>query len=267
MGVDIKSIKNRIKSVNSTLHLTNAMGLVASAKIKGATVGMIKSREYFNALEDTISMLSSAKACEKSAYMKAAENQKVCLVVMAGDRGLAGGYNNNVFKLVEQIDKDIIYAIGKRACEKYGKEVVNIEGYNYSSAIELAQKLCSGFSNGEFNKVGIVSTKYISMMTQEPKVEWLLPLKKKEKPMPQDVIFEPDEVTVLEGVIEEYISAKIILSARESFTCEVVQRRFAMDLAEKNATEMIDNLTLEYNRARQGTITQEITEIVAGSGV
>ena len=105
------------------------------------------------------------------------------------------------------------------------------------------------------------------MMTQTPATQWILPVEKSDKKLNADIIYEPDERTVLEAVIEEYIAGKIVASVRESFTCEVVARRFAMDNAGKNATEMIENLTLQYNRARQGAITQEITEIVAGSGI
>ncbi len=267
MGIDTKSLKNRIKSVDSTLHLTKAMGLVASAKIRSATNGMMKSREYANAMQTTIDMLSSSKVCEKSEYMKNGEKNNICLIVIAGDRGLAGGYNSNVFKMTDEIDFDEIYAIGKRASERYKKDITKIEGFSYSQAIELAKKLCDDFKNGKYEKVGIVSTKYTSMMVQNPEVTWIMPLEKKNLKQKADIIFEPDEKTILEAVIEEYVASKILEATRESFTCEVVARRFAMDSAGKNASEMIDNLTLEYNRARQGSITQEITEIVAGSGM
>lgn len=267
MGVDIKSLKSRIKSVDSTLHLTKAMGLVASAKIRGASIAMNKSREYCSSLEDTVSMLTSSSACERSSYMKSGETGKVCLIVVAGDRGLAGGYNSNIFKLAETINADEIIPIGKRACDRYGKEQLKVETYSYDDAIKASKVLCEDFKNGKYEKIGIVSTKYISMMTQNPETEWVLPLCRTEKKVVADIIYEPDEITVLEAVIEEYIAGKIVAAARESFTCEVVARRFAMDNAGKNAGEMIDNLKLEYNRARQGAITQEITEIVAGSGM
>lgn len=266
MGVDIKSLKNRIKSVDSTLHLTKAMGLVASAKIRGASIAMGKSREYSKALDDTISMLASNKACEKSPYMQKGENGKTLLIVIAGDRGLAGGYNSNIFKLAELENSDEIIAIGKRTCDRYQKDTVKAEDFSYSDAIDIAKQICADFKDRKYEKVGIVSTKYISMMTQEPETDWILPIKKTEKKSKADIIYEPDEKTVLEAVIEEYIAGKLVKAVRESFTCEVVARRFAMDNAGKNAGEMIDSLKLEYNRARQGAITQEITEIVAGSG-
>ncbi len=267
MGIDIKSLKNRIKSVDSTLHLTKAMGLVASAKIRGATIAMGKSREYVKALSDTVSMLASAKSCEKSEYMKSGEEGKVCLIAIAGDRGLAGGYNSNIFKMVEAQGADRIIPIGKRACDRYGSEQVKVETFSYNDAICLAKELCEEFKKGKYEKIGIVSTKYISMMTQTEGVEWILPISKTEKKSKADIIYEPDERTVLEAIIAEYVAGKIVAAGKESFTCEVVARRFAMDNAGKNAGEMIDSLKLEYNRARQGAITQEITEIVAGSGM
>lgn len=266
MGVDIKSLKTRIKSVDSTLHLTKAMGLVASAKIKRATKAMNRSRQYSLAIDDTVSMLASSKACEKSPYMQKGESGKICIIVFAGDRGLAGGYNANIFRLAESVEADEIYAVGKRASDRYAKETVMVEDFSYSDAIALSRKLAGDFKSGKYEKIGIVSTKYISMMTQTPEIDWVLPLEKTGKNMKADVLFEPDERTVLEAVIEEYLAAKLVALARESFTCEVVARRFAMDNAGKNAQEMIDGLKLEYNRARQGAITQEITEIVAGSG-
>lgn len=267
MGVDTKSLKNRIKSVDSTLHLTNAMGLVASAKIRGATAAMEKGRQYSASLGDTISALTSSKACEKSEYMRSGKTGKICLVVVAGDRGLAGGYNSNIFKTADTVGAERIYPVGKRACERYGRDTIKVEDFTYEDAIAVSKEICEAFRSGMYERVGIVSTRYVSMMSQIPETEWILPLQKGEKKTRADIIYEPDEKTVLEAVIEEYAAGKIVAAARESFTCEVVARRFAMDNAGKNASEMIDALTLEYNRARQGAITQEITEIVAGSGM
>lgn len=267
MGADTKSLKTRIKSVDSTLHLTKAMGLVASAKIRGAMLNMGKAKEYSDALSDTVSMLASAKSCEKSEYMKPGHKGKVCLIVIGGDRGLAGGYNSNIFKLAQSMEASKIIAIGKRACDRYGYKQTKLESYSYEDAIILSKQVCEAFKNGEYERVGIVSTKYVSMMSQNAETEWILPISKTERKSKADIIYEPDERTVLEAVIEEYIAGKIVASAKESFTCEVVARRFAMDNAGKNAGEMIDSLKLQYNRARQGAITQEITEIVAGSGM
>lgn len=265
MGADIKKLKSRIKSVDSTLHLTSAMGLVASSKIKRATEGMAKSKEYADTISNAVSLLTTCRDCEKSPYMARREGGKTCLIIIAGDRGLAGGYNANVFRLAKELDADEVISVGKRACERYGAEPVLAETFGYRDALSLSKELCNRFYEGEFDRVGIVCTKYISIMSQEAQVKWILPLEKSENTKPVSVIFEPDELTVLNTAIYEYIAALIVAAVKESFASEVAARRVAMDSAGKNAQQMLDNLYLDYNRARQGAITQEITEIVAGS--
>lgn len=267
MGADIKSLRNRIKSVDSTLHLTKAMGLVASSKIRRATENMQKSRQYMNALTDAVNSLTASPETKKSPYLKADNNEKICLIVIAGDRGLAGGYNSNIFKATKEYEGADIIPIGKRAGDKYGGETIYAENFPYETALKLSRELCEDFCEGKYSKIGIVYTKYVSMMSQEPEIKWLLPLRESEKKSNASTVFEPDEMTVLNAVIYEYVAGCIMSCVREGFTSEVVARRFAMDNAGKNATEMIDNLSLEYNRARQSAITQEITEIVAGSGL
>ncbi len=267
MGQDIKSLRNRIKSVDSTLHLTKAMGLVASSKIKRATEYMHKSRQYFSALNDAVDILCESSECKKSSYLKTNSSDRICLVVIAGDRGLAGGYNSNVFKLTAQYPGAHIIPIGKRACERFSGKMYLAENFDYNSAVEIAKELCTAFEEERYSKIGIIYTRYVSMMTQTPDVKWVLPLENHQGKKASGMIYEPDELTVLNAVISEYVSGCIMWCVRESFTSEVVSRRFAMDNAGKNATEMIDNLNLKYNRARQGAITQEITEIVAGSGL
>lgn len=266
MGADIKSLRNRIKSVDSTLHLTKAMGLVASSKIRRATENMNKGREYLSALEDAVNSLTSCPDCMQSPYMKKRGDEKLCMIVIAGDRGLAGGYNANIFKLAKEFDTQDIIPIGKRACERFGKSVSYVETFSYSDALEISKRICDDFKDEKYDKVGIIYTSYKSMMTQTPDIRWIFPLERIDSQKPSGVVFEPDEVTVLNSVITEYVAGLIISKVRESYTSEVVARRFAMDNAGKNATEMIEELQLKYNRARQGAITQEITEIVAGSG-
>ena len=265
MGADIKKLRSRIKSVDSTLHLTKAMGLVASSKIRRATEAMMQSRQYASAMTDAVALLTSCSECAKSPYMQKREGSKLCLVVVAGDRGLAGGYNANIFRLMRDYDATEIIPIGKRSCDRYGGDFQLAETFSYGDAISLAKDLCAGFLAGEFDRVGIVCTKYVSMMSQEPQVTWLLPLEKKEANKTHSVLFEPDEMTILNAAIYEYLAAMLVASVRESYASEVAARRFAMDSAGKNAQQMLDDLQLQYNRARQGAITQEITEIVAGS--
>ena len=233
MGSDIKSLRIRIRSVDSTLHLTKAMGLVAASKIRRATRTMNQSREYASAMG-----------------------------------GLAGGYNANIFRLAATEPDAEFIPIGKRACERWGKPVVSSEKYPATEAKQLADELCRDFLAGKFGRLGILYTRYKSMMSQEATLLWVLPLEKNaEKAEGAGPVFEPNEQTVLNAAVPTYVSGLLSACVKESYACEVAARRMAMDSAGKNAQEMIDNLQLQYNRARQNSITQEITEIVAGSGL
>ena len=266
MGADIKSLRTRIKSVNSTLHLTKAMGLVASSKIRRATEAMLHGRDYAAAMGQVLSLLTTSPDCARSPYMQQREGGKTLLIVIAGDRGLAGGYNANIFRFMRDYPEAEVLPIGKRACDRYGGEVRTCEGMDSLSAAALATDLCGRFAAGEFDRVGIVYTRYVSMMSQQPELRWVLPLTKAAEAPSHAVLFEPDEATILQTVVPEYVTGEIMSAVRESFASEVVARRMAMDSAGKNAGQMIEDLQLQYNRARQGSITQEITEIVAGAG-
>lgn len=264
---DTKALRTRIKSVDSTLHLTKAMGLVASSKMRRSGEAMAKGRDYAASVRDVISRLSLSKECAKSVFMREGSEDisRTKLIVIAGDRGMAGGYNANIFRLAAKYSGAEIIPIGKRACDRFGSEVNSSERFSSDDAGKLARKLCAEFSRGEFDRLGIISTKYESMMTQTAQLEWLLPLKRTAEDSNVSMIFEPDELSILNAVVPEYVAGILVSSIRESFACEVAARRNAMDSAGKNANEMIAALQLEYNRARQGAITQEITEIVAGA--
>jgi len=265
VGADIKSLRTRIKSVTSTLHLTRAMGLVASSKIRRATERMLHGRDYDGALQQVLSLLTADPGCARSPYMQVAEG-KTRLIVIAGDRGLAGGYNANVFRTAKEYPDAEILPIGKRACERFGGEMRLSEKFDAAAAYALATDLCRDFAAGEFARLGILYTRYVSMMSQEPVIRWVLPLTRPTESVPSAaVLFEPDEQTILDAAVPEYVTGAIMAAVRESYASEVVARRMAMDSAGKNATEMIAELQLQYNRARQGSITQEITEIVAGA--
>ena len=267
MGADIKKLRNRIKSVDSTLHLTKAMGLVASSKIRRATDSMLKSREYESAVRQAIEPLMLCPDCESSPYMRRSDGDRICLVVIAGDRGLAGGYNANIFRALREYPQADIIPIGKRACDRFKGELCYAESFDFSKALGLAIELCGDFSEGKYDKIGVLCTKYISIMSQEAQVRWIFPLTLPEEKKENGMIFEPDKVTILNAAMPEYVAGILYSAVRESFASEVAARRCAMDSAGKNAQQMIDGLQLEYNRARQGAITQEITEIVAGSGM
>ena len=265
MGMNTKKLRSRIRSVDSTMHLTRAMGLVAASKMRRATEGMMSGREYAAAVERTARLLARCPECRRSPYLRKPGNGKTCLVVIAGDRGLAGGYNANVFRLAAQFPDAEILPVGKRACDRFGGGERTAEGFSYADADEMARQLCEGFAQCKWERVGVIYTKYESMLKQTAEVRWLLPLRPG-KGASRSVVFEPNEEEMMQAVVPEYVSGMLIASVRESFASEVAARRAAMDSAGKNAGEMIESLHLAYNRARQGAITQEITEIVAGSG-
>lgn len=266
MAGNTKTLRIRIKSVTSTLQLTKAMGLVASSKIRRANEVMVKGRNYLESLDRTIELLTSDRESLKSPFMQKYNTGKTRIIIIAGDRGLAGGYNANVFRLAAKYKDAEFLPIGKRACERYGTSIVSSEYFSFSDAAQMADSLCSEFSVGKYDRLGIISTKYLSAMSQESQIKWILPLERSEGSANCDIVFEPDHLTVLNNVAREYVAGIITAAVRESFASEVAARRMAMDSAGKNAKEMISNLQLQYNRARQGAITQEITEIVAGSG-
>lgn len=265
MSFDTKALKNRIKSVDSTLHLTSAMGLVASSKIKRANANMAAAGEYCGSIENVIRLLSGSRECEKSPFLRDATGDKARIIVIAGDRGLAGGYNANIFRFLRDYPEAELLPIGKRACDRYGNGYLSSEKFSSTDASQLANRLCEEFLENKFDTLGIVYTRYISMMTQTPDIKWILPIKRS-KPSRISTIFEPDEISVLKTAVPEYVAGVITGCVKESFASEVAARRMAMDSAGKNARQIIDDLQIKYNRARQGAITQEITEIVAGSG-
>ena len=265
MGADIKNLRIRIRSVDSTLHLTKAMGLVASSKIRRATEGMLRGRDYAAAAREIIAALAACPDCAGSPYMQARDGGRTRLIIIAGDRGLAGGYNANIFRLAREYEDAEKYPIGKRACDRFGAGHLSSEHFSAADGAALAARLCADFAAGEYDRLGIISTRYESMMTQTAIVTWVLPLAVDGREG-GSMIFEPDEETVLNAAVPEYVAGVLMAAVRESYASEVAARRTAMDAAGKNAQEMIDGLQLAYNRARQGAITQEITEIVAGSG-
>ncbi len=264
MAYDIKLLKTRIKSVDSTFHLTKAMGLVASSKVRRATEAMSNAKSFSASLEECIRVLSSCRSCSNSPYMRSG-GDRTRVVVIAGDRGLAGGYNNNIFRAAKDLPDAEFIPIGKRACDKFGDGYQSCEKFSSSDADVLAEKLLEDFALEKYDKLAILSTEYVSMMKQDPVIKWVLPIQKFDSSS-SGIVFEPSEEEVFPSAVKLYVSGLIMAAVRESFASEVAARRVAMDAAGKNAKKMIDDLTISYNRARQGAITQEITEIVAGSG-
>lgn len=271
MASNAKQLKSRIRSVDSTMHITKAMELVASSKLRRATARMEAARPYFSAMTSAMSKLARAD----SVYSTAREVKKTCFVVVAGDRGLAGGYNSNIYKLLksEAAGKDaVVIPIGKRAADHVShrgyaspKKYLSVEGMTLADCVEAGFLIKDMYLGGEIDEAYIIYTKFNSMLSFEPTVKKILPLQKSENESSGYVLFEPSTEDVLDTVIPEYISGIVCGAVRESFASELSARRAAMDNASKNAAEMIENLELKYNRARQSAITQEITEIIGGS--
>lgn len=280
MGANIKAIRARIKSVDSTRHITKAMELVAASKVKKAGSRMEKSRFYKDIMLDAFASLAS----ENSPYAKTrSRNLPALYVIIAGDRGLAGGYNNNIFRSAHAMMTrgDYVIPVGKRAVEYYehrdGVRILtdrftSVENFTSADASEAAYLAKEMYDRGEIREVNLISTKFISMLSSRPDITYLLPLETLaekrdlgEGDVTRGAEYEPSPEEVLAAVIPEYIAGVIYTSGVESYAAELAARRAAMDTATKNADEMLDDLSLRYNRARQGAITQEITEIVAGA--
>ena len=288
-----KAIRARIRSVDSTRHITKAMELVASSKIRKATARMEKSRFYRNVMLDAFADLSA----EKSVYARQRARELPTLyLVVAGDRGLAGGYNNNIFRSAMTMIRptDFLIPVGKRAVDYYAarntakvlsKDYGSVERFTAADSAKIAYLCKEMYDRCEIGAVNLISTRFVSMLSQKPDITYLLPLEvlaENRKPAgeesgirPDDgagkkgafgtVEYEPSAEEVLAAIIPEYISGVLFTSITEAYASELAARRAAMDSATKNADEMLETLSLKYNQARQSAITQEITEIVAGA--
>jgi F-type H+-transporting ATPase subunit gamma len=259
------------------------MELVATSKLSKAKERIAKSRYFHSAVYAALTDIAKRNMDTDSVYALKREIKKSCFVIIGGDRGLAGGYNSNVFRYAkEQIgDKTVsILPIGKRTteyCRRMGYEIVsdefsNVEEQNVGSCHEMANLLTDCYLKREFDELYVVYTEFISVLNQRPEIMKLLPLDKnmKEDHITENkglILFEPGMESVFNAIVPSYVAGMLWGAVCESTTSEFGARRTAMESATKNAEEMIDNLSLKYNRARQGSITQEITEIVAGSGL
>jgi len=264
LGADIKTLRTRIKSVSSTRQITSAMGLVASSKLRRAVINMENTAGYLDANERIINSLAQSPECKSSVFSSICGG-KTAVIAIAGDRGLAGGYNSSVFKLLDEQDGAQIIPIGKKICERLGCSPVLSEKFSVGDAYALSDSLCRDFENGRYSEVKIIYTKYISAFRQETVIKTIFPIRGDTNGKSVAVEFEPDALTVLNDAVREYSAAVILSAVRESFVCELTQRRTAMDNAQRSADDMLADLHIKYNRARQGAVTQEITEITAGS--
>ena len=278
-GVSTKDIKNRIRSMESTRQITKAMEMVAASKLRHAQAQVLSSRPYFEILYSTIHEIVENNSDFSSPYLTKRNGNKALYIVIAGDRGLAGGYNANVLKLVmsEIQDKDAtILPIGKKAVDFFRSRKLPILTENHPEAADvsigdcfsIAKLLSKAYLSGEFDEVHVAYTNFVSILSQTPSTLQLLPLVStgsNELGGTADILYEPDATTVFDAIVPEYLGGALYGALCESRASEQAARRTAMDSATKNAEDMIADLSLKFNQARQAAITQEITEIVAGS--
>ena len=279
MSAGMNTVKARMKSVQSTMQITKAMELVASSKLRKAKEKVEATRPYHDALHDAVGTICAACEAADSSFLFGSKNKSLpsLYVVIAGDRGLAGGYNSNVFRHTRAIaDENALYLpIGKKALEyyKYRNLPVFSDRFTYVSdmgvgeSLELAGEITKGFTDGVFGRVVLVYTRFTSMLSQNATSETLLPFSRKDfnKNSPNDLIIESEPEEMLLKIVPQYIGGIIYSAVCEALASESGSRRSAMNSANKNAEEIISSLTLKYNRARQAQITQEITEIVSGA--
>ena len=279
-GVSTKEIKNRIRSMESTKQITKAMEMVAASKLRRAQAQIANSRPYFEILYSTIHEIVASNRELSSPYLVERPVKKVMYVVIAGDRGLAGGYNSNILKLVQseiQGKDAVVLPIGKKAVDFFRARKIPALTESYAEAAEvsigdcfsIARQLSKAFLAGEFDEIHVAYTNFVSVLSQTPASLRLLPLIHQEssnaKVSDNGINYEPDSEEVFAAIVPEYLGGILYGAICESRAAEQAARRSAMDSATQNADEMIADLSLKFNRARQAAITQEITEIVAGS--
>lgn len=276
----MRDIKRRKSSISSTQQITKAMKLVSTVKLQKAKTRAEQTDPYFNYMYKTVSSMLAKSGNINHPYLKAGDTDKKAVVVITSNRGLAGGYNSNIVKLItgggfnrEDLD---IYAVGGK-----GEEALLSKGYNivesapevienptYEDAAALCQKVLDAFSNGEVGEIYLAYTHFKNTVSQEPQLIKMLPVEiDPEETEDTGVMmnYEPNEEEALDMIIPKYVTSLFYGALVESHASENGARMQAMDSATSNAEEMISDLTLKYNRARQGSITQELTEIIAGA--
>ena len=268
----MNDIKARIKSVNSTMQITKAMELVATSKLRRAKLRAEQSEAYTRIAMAAMDEILRAPGVSESPYTKTRAGGKVLYVVIAGDRGLAGGFNAGIFRTVAALglENALVLPVGKKAVEYYRTRATclsdafsPIDDMTVGAAMRMAELLVRGFDEGKFDRAVLVYTRFVSMISQVPTYTELLPLKRGEGG--QDPVTDEDIEELLAQLLPPYLGGLIWGAIAQSLAAESGARRTAMNAANKNAEEMIESLGLSYNRARQAMITQEITEIVSGA--
>ena len=277
----MRSIKRRKGSIQSTQQITKAMKLVSTVKLQRAKGHAEKSKAYFECMYATVKSMLAKTGFIEHPYLKPGAGGKKAVIVITSNRGLAGGYNSNVVKLVTkgdfQKEEVKIYAIGRKGKEaftRYGYEVAAdysdmIEEPAYADAMRISKELLRAFADGEIGEIYLAYTAFKNTVSHIPTLLKLLPVEVSDAEEESDdkalMNFEQDEEEALNLLIPKYITSLIYGGMVEAVASENGARMQAMDSATSNAEEMIDKLSLQYNRARQGSITQELTEIIAGA--
>ena len=278
-GVSTKEIKNRIRSMESTRQITKAMEMVASSKLRHAQQKVLSARPYFEILRGTITDIVNSNTDFSSPYLTQRPVNRSLYVVIAGDRGLAGGYNSNVLKMVQaelEGKNATVLPIGKKAVDFFKSRRIPVLTESYAEAAEvsigdcfsIAKLLSKGYLAGEYDEIFVGYTGFVSVLSQTPATMQLLPLvqsDEEKQDASSDILYEPDSTEVFQRIVPEYLGGVLYGALCESCCSEQAARRTAMDSATQNADEMIADLSLKFNRARQAAITNEIIDIVAGS--
>lgn len=282
----LQDIKGRIRSIDSTKKITSAMNLVATSKLNKSKEAALRTRPFFNKILSTMQSIAKNAQGKGSPFLKPNGSDVKAFITLSGDKGLCGGYNANICKLtmshIEDKEKSHLVVVGRKGVEQFksrgyqvAKTVSDIsEAPTYQDAKELANYVTDKFLKGEIGEVNLAYTSFKSTIQQEPTIVRLLPLDieniettKSESNEPSDLlIYEPSPEAVLGYIIPRYVADVIYGALCEASASENGARMTAMDSATENAQEIQDKLSIEYNRARQAAITQELTEIVAGVG-
>ncbi len=286
---NLKEVRNRIASVSSTQQITKAMKMVSAAKLKRATNAIIQLRPYANKLKYMLANLSASLEDGSSPFLQEREPERVLIVVVSSNRGLAGAFNTNVIKatnnlIAEKYSNQLrsgnisIVGIGKKGQEYYQRRKYNVIGNNnelyneltFLNVSKITEQIMNGFVKGEYDRVELVYNRFKNAAVQFLTVEQLLPVPKAEKDTTTsntqvDYILEPSQEEIVEQLIPKNIKIQVYKAVLDSHASEHGARMTAMDKATDNAGELLKALKLSYNQARQAAITTELTEIVSGA--
>jgi len=280
----MRDIKRRKSSIQSTQQITKAMKLVSTVKLQKAKNRAEQTDPYFNYMYKTVSSMLARSGNINHPYLTAGDSKKKAVVVITSNRGLAGGYNSNIVKLITGGDfnkEDLdIYAVGGKgaeALERRGYHIADLEtemmeAPTYPDASSLCSRVLDAFTSGEVGEIYLAYTHFKNTVSQEAKLIKLLPVEiepdsEENQAADSNILmnYEPNEEEALDMIIPKYVTSLFYGALVEAVASENGARMQAMDSATSNAEEMISDLSLKYNRARQGSITQELTEIIAGA--